>query len=143
MTSGTGATVLALQNDGNLVLYGPGGAVWSSLFGYANTVGVGHALGLNGSLPSPNGQFRAVLQPDGNFAVHGPAGVNWSSGTAGEGGNFLVLQSDGNLVLYGPPGSPDWSSGTSGKGATMLAMQNDGNLVLYGPHGAVWSSLFG
>jgi hypothetical protein len=32
-TARTGATQLVMQNDGNLVLYGPSGAVWSALYG--------------------------------------------------------------------------------------------------------------
>jgi hypothetical protein len=165
LVSQNGQYSLVVQADGNVVLYGPNGATFST--GTAGTQG---------------GYF--VLQADGNVVLYGPPGtVVWSSHTAGLGGTVLVLQNDGNLVLYGPHGaiwsalygyagllfqgqslatseslmSPNgscgavlqtdgnfvgycaghavWSTGTFGTQANVLAFQSDANLVLYGPPG--------
>lgn len=76
---------LALQGDGNLVLYPNGGqALWAT-----------HSRGT-----------RAIVQDDGNFVLYDSAGTpTWWSGTAGTAGAGsqygLFLQDDGNLVLYG------------------------------------------
>lgn len=138
---------LAMQGDGNLVLYmlgGPARAVWAS-----NTGGHPGAV--------------AVMQGDGNLVVYGPGGVPlWDSHTGGHPGNStLAMQSDGNLVIYGPGGVPLWDTSTyiysvlpapggtrlvagqslrSPSGQYQFTMQSDGNLVLYGPRGATWAS---
>ncbi len=139
--SPSGQYQLAMQTDGNLVLYGNGRALWSS-----------------GTFGHP-GAFLAV-QADGNLVVYS-AGVQplWSTNTSGTGsGHSLVLQDDGNLVLYGSTG-PVWNSGRAGAESLVpggslsagqylispdsrhrLIMQGDGNLVIYGPNGATWST---
>jgi hypothetical protein len=142
------ASVLAgsfftLQDDGNLVLYPPGGGPdeWS-----ADIAGRGGA--------------SLQLQDDGNLVLYGmpdsagEAPVVWQTGTnvfrgsvLGEGvtlqaGQFilspdgafeLVMQADGNLVAYGAGSTGAlWASGTSGDHNAFLAMQDDDNLVVYG-----------
>ena len=88
--SPNGAYVLRYQSDGNLVLYGPGGAVWSS-----GTAGAG-------------GLF-AEMQPDGNFVVYHANGADpWESGTAGIPGAELRVQDDGYLVVYDSGGNVPW-----------------------------------
>lgn len=84
--------LLAMQPDGNLVLYAGNRAAWSS-----------------GTFNLPGARF--VVQPDGNAVVyHGNRAV-WSSGSFGNPGASLVVQTDGNLVLY--KGSRVlWHSGT-------------------------------
>jgi GH25 family lysozyme M1 (1,4-beta-N-acetylmuramidase) len=80
---------LAMQADGNLVIYadhgrrGKGGPIWA--LGTAN---------------SPGNQLS--LQDDGNVLVLNAAGRSlWSTRTAGTGsGHVLAMQDDGNLVLY-------------------------------------------
>jgi len=80
---------LALQSDGNLVLYHSGAPVW-----WSGTVGAAVKL--------------AVMQPDGNFVIYD---VNnnpvWNTGTAGKPGSFLNVQDDGNIVIYTP--TPSWN----------------------------------
>jgi hypothetical protein len=85
---------LAMQSDGNLVLYQGGNALWSS-----QTAGSGGAF--------------AIMQDDGNFVVYTAASVAvWSTQTGGMGcGIDLAVQTDGNLVLY-EAGSAIWSTGT-------------------------------
>lgn len=88
--SPNGAYRLRYQSDGNLVLYGPGGAVWSS-----GTAGLG-------------GLF-AEMQPDGNFVVYHASGADpWESGTAGIPGAELRVQDDGYIVIYDAGGNVPW-----------------------------------
>ncbi|GAA4035219.1 hypothetical protein GCM10023063_19520 [Arthrobacter methylotrophus] len=129
-----------MQGDGNLVLYGPSGALWST-----STHGAGN---------------WAVMQGDGNLVVYTSGGrAVWNSGTDRMGPSSLQVQNDGNLVIY-KDGYPTWSRDSGplfhklGNGSRLnaggsrisldrrytLIMQGDGNLVLYGPSGAAWSS---
>jgi hypothetical protein len=152
LSSCDGRFSLAMQTDGNLVLYRNGaGAVWSS-----------KTYGSDG--------YAAILQGDGNFVLYGAhENALWASGTDGHAGSTLALQADGNLVVYAPGGKPLWASNTvfpvppaapSGCGAMQpgqgltagqslsscsgvytLAMQADGNLVLYhNGKGALWAT---
>jgi Putative peptidoglycan binding domain len=77
----------------------------------------------------------------------------WSTGTAGRGGNRVVVQGDGNLVVYTASNIPVWASGSRGSNVVLI-MQDDGNLVLYETSGpnkwqiygfphAVWSWMTG
>jgi len=83
LRSPSGGYSLVMQSDGNLVEYGPSGAVWSS-----NTAG--------------SGSDHLALQPDGNLVVYTSAvAAKWASGTNGFGaGVTLSVQDDANLVLY-------------------------------------------
>lgn len=141
---------LAMQTDGNLVLYGLGRPLWWT--------------GTNGS-----DGFAAVLQGDGNFVLYGKqSNPLWDSRTYGNGGARLVVQDDGNLVVYAPNSQALWASGTnvmdtppapkgcgtmpantaltagqafgSCDGRYALAMQSDGNLVWYHAGTALWAT---
>lgn len=91
LLSPNGLYNLIQQDDGNLVVYGPGGARWSS-----NT---------HNALAA-----RSTMQNDGNFVLYGPVGqVLWQSHTSGSPGAGLVLQDDGNLVIYSSGGAALWS----------------------------------
>jgi hypothetical protein len=83
---------LAMQKDGNLVLYsGDGRALWST----GTTTG-----------------YIVSMQADGNLVVYNYAGTAvWSSGTGGNPGARLNLQPDGNMVIYSGT-SALWSTGT-------------------------------
>jgi len=94
MTSSDGRFTLAMQTDGNLVLYGPSGAMWST-----STTG--------------GSDRRMVMQCDGNLVVYNSANQGlWSSNTAGNPGAWLALQNDGNLVIYSSSNVPLWASNT-------------------------------
>jgi hypothetical protein len=84
---------VAMQTDGNLVLYGASGALWST-----------HTWGIPGN--------HAILQRDGNLVLYTTAGrALWSSQTSGHSGDRAVLQDDGNFVVYS--GSKAlWATGT-------------------------------
>ena len=74
--------MLVMQaSDGNLVEYGPTGAVWAW-----DTAG--------------NPGAYAVQQTDGNFVVYRGSTALRATGTAGRPGAFIVLQNDDNLVVY-------------------------------------------
>lgn len=89
--SPSGSHVLVYQNDGNLVLYGPSGALWAS-----NTVG------------QPPG--FATMQDDGNVVVYRADGVPiWATDTSGMPGAELRVQDDGTLVLYDAGNTSMWS----------------------------------
>ncbi len=83
---------LAMQTDGNLVLYKRNaGPLWAS-----------HTDG--------SGADRAIMQTDGNLVVYKGGTPKWASGTSYAGSELLV-QTDGNLVIYGG-GSARWATNT-------------------------------
>jgi len=91
---------LAMQTDGNLVLYDKSGLVrWSTSTNLA-------------------GASRLVMQADGNLVVlrNSDNAVMWASGTVGSGGNRLVLQTDGNAVIYTAANVAVWATDTGNNG---------------------------
>ncbi|WP_216838948.1 hypothetical protein [Caulobacter sp. S45] len=94
MWSQDGRYELVLQGDGNLVLYGPSGALWSSA-----TSGTQAAY--------------LVMQGDGNLVLYDvQSKALWSSQTSGNAGAYLALQTDGNLVVYSASNAAVWNTGT-------------------------------
>ncbi len=90
-----GRFALTYQTDGNLVLYGPGGARWSTQ-----------------AFSSPG---YAEMQVDGNFVVYASNGTPvWASGTSGARGAILVVHNDGQVDITTPQGLSIWSTGTGG-----------------------------
>jgi Fibronectin type III domain len=85
-----------MQADGNVVLYGPSGALWST-----NTIG------------KKARELR--MQNDGNLVLYdqNSQGI-WSSETGRHYNAFVVVQNDGNVVIY-EGGTALWSTGTGGK----------------------------
>lgn len=91
---------LRLQDDGNLVLTGPGGRpLW-----HTRTHG--------------NPGASLILQGDGNLVLYSAGGrALWSSGTGGGAAgavSYLTVESNGDVVLY-RQGEPVWSTGTAGR----------------------------
>ncbi|MGW2874550.1 hypothetical protein [Kitasatospora sp. NPDC001225] len=92
---------LAMQGDGNLVLYNreSGSAIWAT-----------------GTYNHPGA--TATMQSDGNFVVYDTNRTAlWSTGTWSAGADsHFVFQNDGNLVVYKGKGegNPVWASGTYG-----------------------------
>jgi len=96
LLSADGRWGLAMQRDGNLVLYrqDDGRSYWD--------------LGSQG-----RGALFA-MQTDGNLVMYDTAGAAiWNTGTAGRLGSLLVLQNDANLVLY-ERSTVYWQSDTMG-----------------------------
>jgi hypothetical protein len=89
LASPSGAYTLQMQTDGNLVEYGPSGAMWSS-----NTPGSG-------------GSNRLVMQADGNLVMYTSSNsVPFATGETGSGSaDSLTVQNDGNVVQYGSGGA--------------------------------------
>jgi hypothetical protein len=86
---------LTYQTDGNLVLYGPGGARWSTQV-----------------FSSPG---YAEMQVDGNFVVYASNGTPvWASGTSGARGATLVVHNDGQVDIRSSQGIVVWQTGTGG-----------------------------
>ena len=92
--SADGRAALRYQSDGNLVLYGSGGAVlWD-----AGTWG--HSPG------------RAEMQTDGNFVIYDAAGTPiWATGTHAPGG-YLRVAGDGYVMVHDAAGVGIWWSGS-------------------------------
>src|SRR5690348_5219676 len=81
LRSPNGLYELALQLDGNLVLYMGRRALWAS-----------------GTAGQP--VKYVLMQDDGNFVLYGPTQAIWDTGThyTKPKGEYIVLQDDGNLV---------------------------------------------
>lgn len=79
LRSSNGLYFLQLQrSDGNLVLYGPSGALWAN---------------------SRSSDYL-IMQGDNNLVSYGyGVGATWATGTGGTGANTLVVTNDGNLDL--------------------------------------------
>jgi LysM repeat protein len=93
LTSRNGAYTLSLQDDGNLVLYSGGDAVWST--------------GTNGQDAQ-----RLEVQKDGNVVLYTSDKPIWHTDTEGAKDVRLILQDDRNVVVYGFDGVA-WASGTN------------------------------
>lgn len=72
---------LTLQSNGNLVLDGPPGPIWSS-----NTAGSGANL--------------LTVLPNGNVALFNGSKPIWTTHTAGTPANYFGVQDNGELALY-------------------------------------------
>jgi len=95
ITSANRQFFLAMQPDGNVVLYRSdnGKSYWD--------------------LGSRNAD-QFAMQTDGNLVLYRGKAAQWSSRSQGNPGAFLVLQNDGNLVLYGQGNRVLWQSDTVG-----------------------------
>jgi DNA-binding beta-propeller fold protein YncE len=136
------AYIVAMQTDGNLVVYHGKQWLWSAETG-------GHP-----------GAY-AAYQGDGNLVVYSPSNKPlWASGTSAGAGSFAAIQNDGNFVIYASQGGaalwssmqalsdllPDWLLQPghylySPNHKYVFVMQYDGNLVLYNSaKKALWAS---
>lgn len=85
---------LAMQSDGNLVVYEGSRALWAS--------------GTAGYHPGA----RVAMQGDGNLVLYDNYGAYWSSRTnsSANANAWLAMQTDGNLVVYKPSGQAVWAT---------------------------------
>jgi hypothetical protein len=97
LTSQNGVYELAMQHDGNLVVYKDlVHPIWSS------------------KTNDPANAFRGdrvAMQSDGNLVIYGRSNPVWATMTQNRGGNRVVMQNDGNLVIYSGTDKPVWDSG--------------------------------
>jgi murein DD-endopeptidase MepM/ murein hydrolase activator NlpD len=95
-TISAGSFLLAMQNDGNLVIYAP----------------AGYPLWNTGTYWQPGDWL--VMQGDGNLVIYDVHGNPlWAAGTWGNPGDFAVMQADANFVIYSVFGTPLWASNTA------------------------------
>jgi hypothetical protein len=147
VSSPDGRFKLAMQTDGNVVLYSSGVALWNT-----------------GTFSQDGLIF--VMQTDGNLVLYSNTSCAlWASNTSGHPGATLALQNDGNIVVY-DGGKALWASNTGGvpaaptrcgaidaghglaagesvvscDGRFELVLQSDSNLVLYSGGMALWST---
>jgi hypothetical protein len=91
VSSCNGLYTLVMQDDGNVVLYGDGTALWNS-----------QTAGKPGS--------AVVMQSDGNFVLYDGAGTPlWHAGTHGHPGAMLRVEEDGNMIIWNG-WTPIWSA---------------------------------
>lgn len=122
LVSANGWLRLALQDDGNLVLYRVqlGTALWSS-----KTAGQRLA--------------RLVMRPDGNLVALDPAGAPcWSSATGDSPGASAVLRDDGNLAVLSAAGAPLWTSRTTQQWNIPIVTAKDGRGFGYVETSEAW-----
>ncbi|MBZ5490921.1 MAG: hypothetical protein LAO76_08320 [Acidobacteriia bacterium] len=151
-TAGTGAVIIRVQDDGNLVLYK---FIWQAGT-YATpapgpfppqTCKIGTLLHApqfmfgGQCIVSPSGQYMFYVDPSGLTFIYDIAhstGTWAAPGTGGNAGDYVLLQTNGNLVVYNSAGTIGlWNSVTTGSGADLLNMENDGRIILYAP---VWNA---
>lgn len=95
VVASNGNTILAFQNDGNLVVYTSNFTpLWAT-----STEG--------------RGGIEMLMQSDGNFVMYNSNGNPlWSSRTNGNTNAWLYVQNDGNVVIYSTSGPALWATGT-------------------------------
>jgi len=151
LTSGSNASIIVVQNDGNFVLYqeiwqagtyatpspGPFPAQGCNIG--SNALIAGQFIFANQCIVSLSGQYMLYMAPDGNFFIYDIAHNigTWGPGTYGHPNAFADMQTNGNFVVYDANSNALWASNTYGSGATDLRMESDGRIILYKPW---WSS---
>lgn len=150
---------LALQNDGNLVVYGTGDTPLTTLVPATNLpTGTGQILcaNLNTSklnkgdiLYSENGWYSLSMDNggayDGNLVLRNKAGaILWKSAAPNSTATYAYFQADGNLVLYNNSDVAIWwlNRGEYPQWAGYRwKLEPTGNLVLYSANNSVlWQS---
>jgi len=153
----TPGAFLAVQDDGNLVLYGPAMQVlWDksrvpppcspSMGTYGitsnvayNAVPLGFSLKPGESFRSPNGTYKLLYQTDGNLVILKGTAVDWQTGKTTTTPGKATFQTDGNLVTTDASGAKTWSAVANVQYGDRLALQNDGNLVIYRGNDVIWA----
>jgi hypothetical protein len=101
-SSPNGRFVLKYQNDGNLVLYDNGGAVWA-----INCWPDCNSTGFQGNAFQPAGYL--TMQTDGNLVVYNSSAAPvWHASTFGNPGAYLTIWDDGSLFVYRSDGDLLW-----------------------------------
>jgi hypothetical protein len=106
-----GQYTMAMQTDGNFVLYAGNQSLWQS-----------HT--------DNNPNAWVIMQTDGNLVVYSPGPTNvhalWQSGTYNQPGDRLVVQPDGNAVIYNSSyTSAPWATNTNARPSQQLAFFDD------------------
>jgi hypothetical protein len=143
-TDGNPGSALVLQDDGDLVVRDPAGAVlWDA--GTTVTPSIlasGGTLGPGGSLASPDGRHVLVVGDDGRVTLRGPDGeVRWTPpampGTTRPTGSGAATTTADDPAGEPAP-DPDLAPTVAG---SSLVLHADGNLVVAAPDGTrLWRS---
>lgn len=161
-SSGHAGAFVALQDDGNLVVYDKAQALWSSQTNdppdlppanapttklptapaACGRIGPGEGLARGRSVTSCDRRFTLKLQDDGNVVLQESDGkVIWQSQTTAALGYAFGMTEGGDLQVQSPYANMVWSSRTGGHPGVSLSIQDDGNLVIYGAENTVlWNA---
>jgi hypothetical protein len=155
-TGGNGASVLKLQDDGNVVLrrLDTNVAVWQTktkqqvappqVTTTTDRLTAGQAIYRGGkALTSANGRYAVYIRAsNGELVVRDTQGARDMWTTKALDDDWLTLKADGNAVLYSSAGKAMWKTDTAGIGDARLIIQDDGNLVVRdnSPNKAIWTS---
>jgi hypothetical protein len=127
---------LAVQNNGQLVLYTESGAIaWTQQMIYERLTAP-NIIARGQALFTRDRKYALGMQLDGNLVLYqGRQGI-WSTRTNGRTGTYAQLHKDGNFVLI-QNGRAIWSTRTSRYPGAVLVIQ-PGNVVLYHGGRAIW-----
>lgn len=138
-----GDAYLAVQDDGNLVVYAMAQA-WKADGKYVHGYqGIVFPMGTSFSKGSSfsTGGARLDFSTSGNLEIYTNGALTWQSGTAGS-GESAVMQGDGNFVIYNAAGNAIWNTNTSGRTDAYLALGPNGALNIIarvaGSQGILW-----
>jgi hypothetical protein len=128
-TSGHPGADLALESNGELVIYGGFTPLWTS--GPANSeLGPGEELEAGWYLDSMGGTCRLVMKRDGDLVLFAADGaVLWSSGTTSPGA-FAVMESDGELAVYSRSRRLLWEGCSAGSPGALLLVAERASLLV-------------
>ncbi len=144
-TSGKASSYLAIQDDGNMVIYTPFFHKWGTTPNTADSTSLGSSIIPPGKtlysgqgLTSGNSAYSLIMQGDGNLVLYnnGSGAALWDSVTFGA-GNYAVMKTDGNFVTYSATNHVLWSSGGAMAVSSFAAVQNNGQFSIYSPNMAV------
>jgi hypothetical protein len=149
-TNGNAGAVLALQRDGNLVIYKP---VWAShtnhisfpRFVPADLYVAPFDLQADEMIFTNNFAITLKMNDSGDLVDHDEHGVlRWHTNTNANGPgtifNTAEFLTNGDFLVDPYPGIPDpmlWSTHTADKPGSVFALQHDGNIVIYQP---IWAT---
>ena len=121
-----GCANLDMQSDGNLVLYGPGGAYWASDT-VQHSMQAGDEL-LPGQVIFGGSDYELTMNPAGYLEVVDSAGVLWQS-PGSVPGSYARVTGPGNFEVISPTGAYEWTAPVK----TAVA----GDVVTVGANGAL------
>ncbi|BBN82254.1 hypothetical protein PA25_22390 [Pseudoalteromonas sp. A25] len=99
LVSNDGRHILAMQGDGNLVIYSGGQPIWATNTNGSDAIRAHLSTGIFGI----NSGNLTLLNANGS--------VVWQSNSNGV-LSSLIMQNDGNLVIYDVNGTPIWATNT-------------------------------
>ena len=119
-TAGAQVDGLFVQDDGNIVLYGPTGPLYVFSLSAEILVGAGATLLPGEAFVGDDPGTVLVMQEDGNLVLYTRGVVRFASLTFSRDA-AAVVQADGNVVVYSTEGAPLFSTGTA-TGAPFTAL---------------------